>query len=228
MEEEKLETLPAGVPHYEREDANTTKRHHGIISWVYWVPPWCRWNTINPPPFTLWLNILFAAAGGFTSANLFYSHPILNVLARDFRTTQAGVSTIPTLAQAGDATGLLLVLPLADFFPRRKFTLTLITLSALFWYDTKAYIFSYASNSMAGSVSASLLILPPSWFLRISLLSSLGRRRSCFHLSQSCQLPKPAHSTSLLLVLGLLSGSSSLASCLASSPTIPTGEMCIG
>lgn len=110
-----------------------TDRYKRIVSMVYWAPAWCRWNSSNPPPFTLWLNILFAFAGGFTSANLYYSHPILNVLARDFHTTQAGVSTIPTLAQAGDATGLLLVLPLADFFPRRKFTLTLITLSASFW-----------------------------------------------------------------------------------------------
>jgi hypothetical protein len=47
------------------------------------------------------------------------------------------------LAQAGDATGLLPVLPLADFFPRRKFTLTLIALSALFWYDMNAYISIY-------------------------------------------------------------------------------------
>lgn len=116
-------------------DENSNERTNllCLISKLYWIPPRCRWDTVNPPPFTLWLNILFAVAGGFTTANLYYSHPILNVLARDFGTTQAGVSTIPTLAQAGYATGLLLILPLADFFPRRNFMLTLIFLSASFW-----------------------------------------------------------------------------------------------
>ena len=54
-------------------------------------------------------------------------------MANDFNTTQSGVANIPTLAQAGDATGLLLVLPLADFFPRRGFALLLLTLTIAFW-----------------------------------------------------------------------------------------------
>ena len=114
--------------------------HHGqdrrsskILDIIYWVPPWCRWSTTNPPPFTIWLNILYAVAGGFTSANLHYTAPILAVLARDFKTNQAGVSNIPTLALAGESTCLLLLLPLGDFFPRRKFVLTLIALAAAFW-----------------------------------------------------------------------------------------------
>jgi hypothetical protein len=101
---------------------------------LYWAPPWCRWNVDNSPPFTIWLDVLYACAGGFTSANLYYSHPILNILADEFKTSQSGVASIPTLAQAGDATGLLFILPLADFFPRRRFTLTLVTCAALFWY----------------------------------------------------------------------------------------------
>jgi hypothetical protein len=74
-----------------------------------WTPPWCRWHDDNPPPFTIWLNILYAFAGGFTSANLYYSYPILNILADDFKTTQVGAATIPTVAQAGSAVGLVLV-----------------------------------------------------------------------------------------------------------------------
>lgn len=49
-------------------------------------------------------------------SNLFYTYPILNVLAHDFHTSQAAVASIPTLAQAGAATGLLFILPLGDFF----------------------------------------------------------------------------------------------------------------
>lgn len=119
--------------HPEVKVVSTPHQRHGISHYVYWTPPWCRWDVDNPPPFTIWLNVLYACAGGFTAANLYYSHPILNILAAEFSTSQAGVSTIPTLAQAGDATGLLFILPLADFFPRRKFTLTLVACAATFW-----------------------------------------------------------------------------------------------
>lgn len=104
-----------------------------ITNYVFWTPPSCRWNNENPPRFTIWLNILYAIAGGFTAANLYYSHPILDVLAKDFHVSQGQVSSIPTLATAGEATGLLLIMPLADFFPRRKFTLTFVFMTAAFW-----------------------------------------------------------------------------------------------
>ncbi|KAK5062723.1 hypothetical protein LTR84_004797 [Exophiala bonariae] len=100
---------------------------------ILWTPPWCRLKDCETPRLTTWLTILYAFCGGFNSANLFYSHPILNVLAEDFHTTQSGVANIPTLAQAGEASCLLLILPLADFFPRRQFTLVMTTLAALFW-----------------------------------------------------------------------------------------------
>lgn len=97
------------------------------------TPPWCRWSATNPPKFTLSQNILYAAVGGVFSANLYYSHPILHLMTETFITTQSGVANIPTLAQAGDATGLILVLPLADFIPRRRFTLLMLTFTLLFW-----------------------------------------------------------------------------------------------
>lgn len=97
------------------------------------TPPWCRWTPDNPPPLTLKLNILYACASGFTAANLYYSHPILNVLAEDFHTSQASVASIPALAQAGDATGLLLIAPLADYLPRRPFALFMLSCSMALW-----------------------------------------------------------------------------------------------
>ena len=115
-------------------DNNSPDGQYRIWGLLFWAPSWCRWNTDNPPPFTIWLNILYGFAGGFTSANLAYSLPILNILADSFKTTQAGVANIPTLAQAGNATGLLFILPLADFFPRRRFVLFMVALTATFWY----------------------------------------------------------------------------------------------
>jgi len=85
------------------------------------------------PQITRRLTILFSLASGFTSANLAYSQPILPALATGLNVSQLQIGNIPALAQAGNAVGLLFVLPLADFFPRRKFTLTLICLTAVFW-----------------------------------------------------------------------------------------------
>jgi hypothetical protein len=63
------------------QDRSIWNKIHSII---YWTPPKCRWDPDDPPKFTLALNTLFAFAGAFTVANLYYNHPILNILAADF------------------------------------------------------------------------------------------------------------------------------------------------
>ncbi|PPJ54065.1 hypothetical protein CBER1_06339 [Cercospora berteroae] len=93
---------------------------------VFWVPPNCRYDPSSPPQFSIALNILFAFAGAFTVANLYYNQPILNILAEDFNASYVQVSQIPTLAQAGYATGLFFLCPLGDMLPRRPFVLTLV------------------------------------------------------------------------------------------------------
>jgi predicted MFS family arabinose efflux permease len=76
------------------------------------------------------LNLLFGAAGAFTVANLYYSHPILGILAQDFGVDYVEVAEIPTLAQAGYAVGLLFLCPLGDLLKRRPFVLYLVFLTA--------------------------------------------------------------------------------------------------
>ena len=104
-----------------------------IYQVLSWTPPRCRWNPDEPPTFSMALNCLFAFAGAFTVANLYYSHPILNILARDFDVTYERVSQVPTLAQAGYAVGLGLLCPLGDVFKRRPFTLLLVLFTATVW-----------------------------------------------------------------------------------------------
>lgn len=104
-----------------------------IWATINWMPPWCRWDKESPPEFSIGLNILFAFAGAFTVANLYYNHPILNILAEDFQVPFITVSRVPTLMQAGYAVGLGLVCPLGDLFPRRPYTLTLVFLTATLW-----------------------------------------------------------------------------------------------
>lgn len=104
------------------------------LFWPFlWMPKWCRWDPKNPPVFSMPMNVLFGFAGAFTVANLYYNHPILNVLAEDFGVSYETSSHIPTLMQAGYATGLLFLCPLGDVFRRRYFVLSMIFFTSSMW-----------------------------------------------------------------------------------------------
>lgn len=86
------------------------------------------------------LNILFAFAAGFTVANLYYNHPILNILAKDFGVEYEKVAQIPTVMQGGYAAGLIFLCPLGDLVPRRGFVVGLVGGTGMLWY-VKLYLF---------------------------------------------------------------------------------------
>ena len=104
-----------------------------IVNIITYTPKRCRYDPDKPFIFSMPLNLLFAFAGAFTVANLYYSHPILNKLADDFNVSQERVSLIPTLAQAGYGSGLLFLCPLGDLFQRRPFILLLVWFTATSW-----------------------------------------------------------------------------------------------
>jgi len=104
-----------------------------ILAVVSWIPPHCRWNPSSPPPFTWSLNFLYASTAAFTVANLYYNHPILNLLAQEFHVTYEEASRIPALMQAGYTVGLFFLCPLGDLLPRRPFILLLVGLTASLW-----------------------------------------------------------------------------------------------
>lgn len=123
-------------PDSDGENSGETKRTsfgHRIVEILTWCPPRCRWDPANPPKFSMALNLLFGFSGAFTVANLYYNHPILNVLARDFHVPYEKVAEIPTVMQAGYAAGLLFLCPLGDSLPRRPFTLGLVFFTATMW-----------------------------------------------------------------------------------------------
>lgn len=111
---------------------NTTWRR--IYNVITYTPPRCRWDPQKPLAFSMALNVLFGFAGAFTVANLYYSHPILNILADEFHVPYEKVSQIPTVMQAGYAVGLLFLCPLGDLLPRRPFVLSLVFFTATMWY----------------------------------------------------------------------------------------------
>ncbi|KAK6358482.1 hypothetical protein TWF730_007816 [Orbilia blumenaviensis] len=104
-----------------------------ILTVLNYAPKRCRYDPERQFNFNLALNILFAFAATFTVANLYYNHPILDVLAKDFNVTYERVSIIPNVMQAGYASGLLLITPLGDLFRRRALTLGLILITTLMW-----------------------------------------------------------------------------------------------
>lgn len=103
------------------------------INILTYTPHRCRYDPQSPVKFSMALNILFAFAGCFTVANLYYSHPILNLLAQEYQTTDQEASYVPTLAQAGYAVGLFLLNPLGDLVRRRPLVLLLVWFTATVW-----------------------------------------------------------------------------------------------
>ncbi|KAI5918200.1 MFS general substrate transporter [Camillea tinctor] len=111
----------------------TTKPPDGILHRLDWTPRWVRWNPEANHELSWGMNILFGVASAFSVANLYYTHPILNVLADDFGVSDERSSLIPTVAQAGYAGGLLFIIPLGDILRRRPLILGLIFAAAMFW-----------------------------------------------------------------------------------------------
>ena len=115
------------------QSSSSPSRFRKLYTIIIWTPPRCRWDPSKPPQFSMAMNVLFAFAAGFTVANLYYSHPILNILARDFDVPYEKVAQIPTVMQAGYAAGLLFLCPLGDLLPRRPFVVGLVGVTATLW-----------------------------------------------------------------------------------------------
>ncbi|KAJ9649631.1 hypothetical protein H2199_000409 [Coniosporium tulheliwenetii] len=128
-------TSPASTPASTNHQNSSTSRiiWRRVYDILSWTPPRCRWDPEKPPVFSMPLNVLFGFAGAFTVANLYYNHPILNILAADFDVSYEDVAQIPTVMQAGYAAGLLFLCPLGDLFKRRAFVLLLVLFTATMW-----------------------------------------------------------------------------------------------
>ncbi|KAH6907601.1 MFS superfamily [Coprinopsis sp. MPI-PUGE-AT-0042] len=100
-------------------------RDFGIVL----IPKHLRYDSEKPFHFGLGLNIAFGFASTFVVSNLYYCQPLLIQFSKSFHVTYDDVSRIPTLIQAGYATGLLLISPLGDLVRRRQLILTLVTCS---------------------------------------------------------------------------------------------------
>lgn len=98
------------------------------------------------------LILLMAMGAGLSVASLYYSQPMLGVLAADIGASGRATGLVPTLTQLGYALGILLLAPLGDRHDRRTIMLLKAGLLIL------ALLLAGLSPSLAILLPASLLI----------------------------------------------------------------------
>ncbi|MER7849594.1 MFS transporter [Kitasatospora sp. NPDC096077] len=79
-------------------------------------------------PAVAWL---LSVTCGLAVANVYYSQPLLDLIARDFGIDPAAIGLVGTLTQVGYAIGLLLLVPLGDHVDRRTLATAQLALSVL-------------------------------------------------------------------------------------------------
>ncbi|MES2038381.1 MAG: MFS transporter [Pseudomonadota bacterium] len=95
---------------------------------------------------------LLASGAAFSVASLYYSQPMLGILATDIGVSNVAIGYVPTLTQLGYALGILLLAPLGDRHDRRN--IILIKAGLL----VAALLAAAASQSLGVLLVASLAI----------------------------------------------------------------------
>ncbi|WP_270889021.1 MFS transporter [Pedococcus sp. 5OH_020] len=72
------------------------------------------------PGMTRRRTFLFAAAGGAAVGNLYWSQPLLELIAKDLHASPATAGWLVTATQVGYAVGILFIVPLGDVLDRRR------------------------------------------------------------------------------------------------------------
>ncbi|KAK7001805.1 putative transporter YgaY [Favolaschia claudopus] len=118
--------IPEAPPDLEKP--TTTIMTHEFLGFVP-IPRRLRYDPQKPFHFGIVLNVLFGFASTFIVANLYYCQPLLIQFSESFQVDYNSVARIPTLLQAGYATGIVLISPLGDLVRRRELILFLAILS---------------------------------------------------------------------------------------------------
>ena len=75
--------------------------------------------------------LLMAVMAGLTVASIYYNQPLLGMISRDLGISHFTADMVTVVTQAGNAAGLMLVLPAGDLWSRRRIVVTCMLLSAL-------------------------------------------------------------------------------------------------
>lgn len=77
------------------------------------------------------LTLLFAVTTGLVVANLYYSQPLLHLIAGQFHSGAGPTGVLVTVTQIGYAAGLLFAVPAGDLLRPRRYVPSLLLLSAM-------------------------------------------------------------------------------------------------
>ena len=134
-------------------------------------------TTLEPnqgiPPRLLWM---MAMVSGLTVANLYYNQPLLEDIRKDLNVNEVQANFITFVTQVGYALGLLLVVPLADMWSRRKIAATSMILAAMM-----AVVIAFATRVQvlwAASLVLGVCSVIPQMFVPMARLYSLPQNQS--------------------------------------------------
>jgi predicted MFS family arabinose efflux permease len=82
-------------------------------------------------PLSRGLVLLMALASGAAVGNLYYTQPLLDVIARDLHIGQGTAGLLVTTTQVGYALGIMFIVPLGDIRNRRRLAPMMMILSAV-------------------------------------------------------------------------------------------------
>jgi len=88
-------------------------------------------NDLVRPSLSRATLLLFAIASGLAVANVYFAHPLLDVMSDDMGLKRSRAGLIIASSQVGYAIGLIFLVPLGDLFDRRKLILAHFLLSVL-------------------------------------------------------------------------------------------------
>jgi predicted MFS family arabinose efflux permease len=77
------------------------------------------------------LTVVLAAASGVSIANIFYSQPLLDLIAQTFKVTDSAASIVVTVTQLGYAAGIVVLMPLGDLIENRALASRVLIVTAI-------------------------------------------------------------------------------------------------
>ncbi|MEO9333775.1 MFS transporter [Ectopseudomonas guguanensis] len=112
----------------------------------------------------IWMTALFAAACGFTVANLYYAQPLIGVIASSLNMHASAASFVVTLAQLGYCAGLIFLVPLGDLVENRRLVvcsqLALVSALVTAALSPTSGLFLLAMSVLGVSAVAAQMLLP--------------------------------------------------------------------